>query len=559
MPAESFFEEPFGEVDLVIDHQPEETTARARLKDIRPAYGATSTILTEYLRAADVKITQRLATALLYGINTDTRHLERGATRADMEAFTFLHAHANHSALRRIERPELSDAALDVLAAGIARRRVVAGVVFVHLGAVGYPELVAQFADLFLQVEGVEWAVVSGTIADEVHVSVRNVGYVRAAGDVVRQAFGALGSAGGHRSMAKAVVPLRDWRRHVGEPTDDALAREITTRFVAALHPETDHDKRQDKARQKINRNDPRRQAAPHPRSKSASRPRSGTCRAERLTESIKELLEAAATIVWPTSSPTPTRPTSRRSCASFRSPTRCASSGSCPATRGRPSLRAGRSDAAGARTALDEQEVSRILDHMPSDHVVEVVEELPKERPKDPRPHGRGEVEEVQELLEYGEGTAGRLMSTNLVAVHEGTTVAQAIEHIRKSASGDDAFYLYVIDDHEHLVGLVPLHRLLTADPATPVRLIRDEDVESVRVDTDQEEVARLVQRYNLREVPVVDGGHRLLGTISVDDVIDVIREEATEDIQRLGGAAGDETVLDPPRAVLPTRLIWR
>ena len=208
----------------------------------------------------------------------------------------------------------------------------------------------------------------------------------------------------------------------------------------------------------------------------------------------------------------------------------------------------------------LDEHEVSRILDHMPSDHVVEVVEELPKEEAEKILDLMEEEKsEEVQELLEYGEGTAGRLMSTTLVAVHEGTTVAQAIEHIRKSASGDGAFYLYVIDDHEHLVGLVPLHRLLTADPATPVRLIRDEDVESVSVDTDQEEVARLVQRYNLREVPVVDGAHRLLGTISVDDVIDVIREEATEDIQRLGGAAGDETVLDPPRAVLPKRLVWR
>lgn len=209
---------------------------------------------------------------------------------------------------------------------------------------------------------------------------------------------------------------------------------------------------------------------------------------------------------------------------------------------------------------ALDEQEVSRILDQMPSDQVVEVVEELPKEEAEKILDLMEEEKsEEVQELLEYDEGTAGRLMSTTLVAVHEGTTVAQAIDHIRKSASGDGAFYLYVIDDHEHLVGLVPLHRLLTADPATPVRLIRDEDVESVSVDTDQEDVARLVERYNLREVPVVDSGHRLLGTISVDDVIDVIREEATEDIQRLGGVGGDETVLDPPRAVLLTRLVWR
>lgn len=209
---------------------------------------------------------------------------------------------------------------------------------------------------------------------------------------------------------------------------------------------------------------------------------------------------------------------------------------------------------------ALDEHEVSRILDRMPPDHVVEVVEELPKEQADKILDLMEEEKsEEVQELLEYPENTAGRLMSREFVAVHENATVARAIEHIRKAATGDDAFYLYVVDDHDHLVGLVPLHRLLTADPAMPVRAICTADVESVAADTDQEEVARLVQRYNVIEVPVVDDNHRLLGTISVDDVIDVIHEEATEDIQRLGGVAGDETVLDPPRAVFTTRLLWR
>jgi magnesium transporter len=209
---------------------------------------------------------------------------------------------------------------------------------------------------------------------------------------------------------------------------------------------------------------------------------------------------------------------------------------------------------------ALDEHEVSRILDRMPPDHVVEVVEELPKEQADKILDLLEEEKsEEVQELLEYPENTAGRLMSREFVAVHENATVAQAIDHIRKAASGDDAFYLYVVDDHDHLVGLVPLHRLLTAEPTMPVRAIRREDLESVTVDTDQEEVARLVQRYNVIEVPVVDSSHRLLGTISVDDVIDVIHEEATEDIQRLGGVPGDETVLDPPERVFTKRLIWR
>ena len=210
---------------------------------------------------------------------------------------------------------------------------------------------------------------------------------------------------------------------------------------------------------------------------------------------------------------------------------------------------------------ALDETEVSKILDQMPSDDVVEVVEELPKEQADKILDLMEDEKsEEVQELLEYGEGTAGRLMSPSYVAVHEHVTVAQAIEHIRKSASAEDAlYYLYVVDDHDHLVGLVPVHRLVTAEPSTPIRVIRTENVETVTADTDQEEVARLVERYNLLEVPVVDAGRRLLGRISVDDVIDVIHEEATEDIQRLGGVAGDETVLDPPRTVFSRRLMWR
>jgi nanoRNase/pAp phosphatase (c-di-AMP/oligoRNAs hydrolase) len=236
----AFFEEALGEVDLVIDHHPEETPVRARLRDVRPSYGATSTILTEYLRAADVKIRERLATALLYGIKSDTLHLERGATRADMEAFAYLHPLANRNTLRRIERPDLPDAALDVLTRGLAGRRLTEGVMFVHLGAVGYPELVAQFADFMLQVEGAEWSVVSGLVNGELHVSVRNVGWVRAAGDVVRDAFGDLGGAGGHRSMAKAVVRLRDWRA-AGLPADEREMSEIiATRFLAALRGRRD-------------------------------------------------------------------------------------------------------------------------------------------------------------------------------------------------------------------------------------------------------------------------------------------------------------------------------
>src|SRR2546425_10421510 len=209
---------------------------------------------------------------------------------------------------------------------------------------------------------------------------------------------------------------------------------------------------------------------------------------------------------------------------------------------------------------SLPELEVSRVLDRMPPEQVVDVVEELAREQAEEILELMEEEKsEEVQELLEPTEGTAGRLMSPEFVAVREEATVAQAIEHIRKAASGEGAFYLYVVDDHDHLVGVVPLHRLLAADAATPIRAIRTDEVESVRVDTDQEEVARRVQHYNLIQIPVVDVNRRLLGTIGVDDVIDVIGEEATEDIQRLGGVGGDETVLDPPRAVFVKRNLWR
>ncbi|MBI2467422.1 MAG: magnesium transporter [Candidatus Rokubacteria bacterium] len=197
---------------------------------------------------------------------------------------------------------------------------------------------------------------------------------------------------------------------------------------------------------------------------------------------------------------------------------------------------------------ALDQGEVSEILDRMPPEEQAEqILDRLPE-----------AESEEIQGLLQYGESTAGGIMTPDFVAVHEDMTVGQALEHLRKSASGEGAFYVYVVDAHEHLVGVAPLRRLITADPATPVHAIRRPDVISVTADTDQEEVARLVTKHNLLAVPVVSRENRLLGTITVDDVIDVIHEEATEDIHKLGGVAGDETVFDAPARSVRRRLVW-
>jgi len=208
---------------------------------------------------------------------------------------------------------------------------------------------------------------------------------------------------------------------------------------------------------------------------------------------------------------------------------------------------------------ALDEGEVSEILDRMPPDEAADVVETLPEAQAEKLLDLMKEEEsEEVQELLQYGESTAGGIMTPEFVAVHEDMTVAQALDHLRKSATPDTTFYVYVVDGHDHLVGVVPLRRLITADPTTPVHAIRRTDVLSVSAETDQEEVARLVTKHNLLAMPVVSRDNRLLGTITVDDVIDVIHEEATEDIHKLAGVAGDETIFDPPGKAIRRRLFW-
>jgi magnesium transporter len=208
---------------------------------------------------------------------------------------------------------------------------------------------------------------------------------------------------------------------------------------------------------------------------------------------------------------------------------------------------------------ALDEVEVSRILDEMPADHAADVVEELPTEQAEKILDLMEEEKsEEVQEILEYPEHSAGRLMSPDFVAVHERSTVEQAIDHIRKSVSEERAFEVYVVDDHRHLVGVVPLRRLLIADPQSPIFAIRDENVVSVPAGMDQEDVAHVVAKYDLVAVPVVDSRNHLVGTIAVDDVIDIVGEEASEDIFRMAGSDAAELERRSPRQIALMRLPW-
>ena len=204
-------------------------------------------------------------------------------------------------------------------------------------------------------------------------------------------------------------------------------------------------------------------------------------------------------------------------------------------------------------------EEIARLAQDIPSDDAAALIDHLPEElsaavlqlmRPK--------ESGVVENLLEYAERTAGRIMNPNVFALTEDITVGEAITEIQSSRDVEMVFYLYVVDERRHLVGVVSLRRLLLVSPETPLKRIMTADIVSARVDVDQEEVARQVAAYNLLAIPVVDVENKLVGIITVDDVIDVIKDEATEDIYRLAGVAGDERAFTPAMESLRKRLPW-
>ncbi|HEY7167456.1 MAG TPA: bifunctional oligoribonuclease/PAP phosphatase NrnA [Candidatus Binatia bacterium] len=218
-----YFEQSLGRVDLVVDHHPRRTDFKARFTDLRTAYGATSTIFTEYLRAAGVEPSQRLATALLYGIKTDTLFLERGSNLADLNAFSFLYPSANKAMITRIERPALPLEDLEALGRSLTRLELDNGVAVIYLGEVKREDVIPQMAEFCLQIEGVEWSVVGGLYENRVVISVRNVGYVKSAGEIMKRLYDDIGSAGGHRAMAKAVVPVDRFKEKFGEVSEKAI------------------------------------------------------------------------------------------------------------------------------------------------------------------------------------------------------------------------------------------------------------------------------------------------------------------------------------------------
>jgi len=205
--------------DVIIDHHPD-TGVQAPFLDIRPKYGATASIMTEYLRAARIKPSAKLATGLFYAVKTDTDNFERQTSIEDVRAFQFLYRHANIHLARKIERSELKLDFLKYFKHAIEHKRMRKGRIFAHLGPVVNPDVCVLIADFFMRINSVNWSIVSGLCNKTLVLVFRNDGLRKNAGKVAKETFGLFGSAGGHKSMARAEIPLADLK-HVVDHKDD--------------------------------------------------------------------------------------------------------------------------------------------------------------------------------------------------------------------------------------------------------------------------------------------------------------------------------------------------
>lgn len=220
------------EPHVVIDHHPV-TCTEAPFIDIRPEYGATATIMTEYLRAAKITPSAKLATGLLYGIKTDTDDFARPSALEDVRAFQFLYPLASKNLVAKIEQAEIDIAFLRYYRLAIERMARRKDWIFCHLGRVVSADVCVMVADFFLRVASINWSVVSGIVNKRLVVIFRNDGIRKSAGTVAERSFGAYGSAGGHKSMARAEI-TPDLIEEALDLNDDAQVQRWLIRRISA-------------------------------------------------------------------------------------------------------------------------------------------------------------------------------------------------------------------------------------------------------------------------------------------------------------------------------------
>lgn len=206
----------------------------------------------------------------------------------------------------------------------------------------------------------------------------------------------------------------------------------------------------------------------------------------------------------------------------------------------------------------LDDAQLSDLVVEMDPDDAADLLSDLPDEQSEkvlDLMPEGAAEV---RQLLEHPEDSGGGIMTSRLLAVRQDMSVADAVEQIRQQADEDDYFYIYVVDGRRHLQGTVPIRRILLAEPQALMGDLADPNPISVSAAMDQEEIAHIFSDYNLLAVPVVDEDGRLMGQVTVDDIVDVIEDEATEDIYTLAATSSEELEERSVLGVARRRLPW-
>jgi nanoRNase/pAp phosphatase (c-di-AMP/oligoRNAs hydrolase) len=241
-----YFNGMIDRVDLVIDHHPETTGWSAMFKDVRPDYGSTCTILTEHLRAVDVNISERTATAMLYAIKSDTLFFNRQANRVDLDAFSYLYPLADATMIRKMEGAEITLERLEYVVRATQTGKLQEQVFCAFLGESPREDFIPYVADFFLQLEDVKWTIVSGVVSESLVISVRNLGYSRNAGEFVRKYFGEVGNAGGHRAMAKAVIPMAAFRSRFGNLQAAELNQKVLDLALQFLHEHAPAERRKE-------------------------------------------------------------------------------------------------------------------------------------------------------------------------------------------------------------------------------------------------------------------------------------------------------------------------
>jgi nanoRNase/pAp phosphatase (c-di-AMP/oligoRNAs hydrolase) len=193
--------------DVIVDHHPL-GEYQAPFLDVRPDYGATATMMTEYLRAAKISPSRNLATALFYGIKTDTANFVRQGQIEDMRAFRFLFPLINQNLVRKIENSEITRSNLKHLHRALERVKIKSDTAFVFMDRVDNPDTLVMLADFFMRVHDIDQTVAAGVFKDQVVVIFRAIGRRTNAGKWAAESFGQVGSAGGHQGMARAEIPL---------------------------------------------------------------------------------------------------------------------------------------------------------------------------------------------------------------------------------------------------------------------------------------------------------------------------------------------------------------